>query len=334
MTKPVAGRNKTRTEGTDAMTDRSVLVAGEALIDFIPDDTGPISAVETFHRRPGGAPTNVAVGLARLGETPWLCTTLSTDPFGEVLAETLAGEEIPEKYITYADNPTALAFVSHGADADRSFSFHRERTADTVLETDVVDTATLQRLDWLVVGGVTLSAEPSRSATFELVERAREAGCGIVFDPNTRPELWRTDDMTFTIERMLRRTDVLKATKEDFEPTAISTDGEFVDRLREYGPQLVLLTEGKSGVRAVGGPASPWGVGEWTHPGYELDSVVDTTGAGDGFLAGAVAALADGNGPDETLAFANAVAGLSTTEPGAMNALPDRPAVELFRADQ
>ena len=314
------------------MTGRSVLVAGETLVDFIPDSTGPLAGVETFHRRPGGAPANVAVGLARLGETPWLCTTLSTDPFGEFLAETLATEGIPEKYVTRVDNPTALAFVSHGPEADREFSFHRELTADTVLQTDVVDTATLQTVDWLVVGGVTLSAEPSRSATFELVDRAREAGCGIVFDPNTRPELWtQHNDMTLTIERMLRRTDVLKATTEDFEPTAIPTDGDFVERLREYGPQLVLVTEGKSGARAVGGPASPWGVGEWQHPGYQLDGVVDTTGAGDGFLAGAVAALADGMGPDETLAFANAVAGLSTTESGAMSALPDGPAVEAFR---
>ena len=317
------------------MSSRSVLVVGETLVDFIPDSTGPLAGVETFHRRPGGAPANVAVGLARLGETPWLCTTLSTDPFGEFLAETLATEGIPEKYVTRADNPTALAFVSHSPEADREFSFHRELTADTVLQTDIVDTATLQTVDWLVVGGVTLSAEPSRSATFELVDRAREAGCGIVFDPNTRPELWtKHNDMTLTIERMLRRTDVLKATTEDFEPTAIDTDGAFVERLREYGPQLVLVTEGKSGARAVGGPASPWGVGEWTHPGYELDGVVDTTGAGDGFLAGAVAALADGMGPEETLAFANAVAGLSTTESGAMSALPDRPAVELFREER
>ena len=313
------------------MTDRSILVAGETLIDFIPETTGPLADVETFHRRPGGAPANVAVGLARLDATPWLCTTLSTDPFGEFLSAHLIDEGIPEKYITHADNSTALAFVSHGADADREFSFHRERTADTVLQTDVVDTATLQGLDWLVVGGVTLSAEPSRSATFELVDRAREAGCGVVFDPNTRPELWtKHNDMTLTIERMLRRTDVLKATTEDFAPTTIATDGDFVDRLREYGPQLVLLTEGKSGARAVGGPASPWGVGEWHHPGYQLDRVVDTTGAGDGFLAGAVAALDEGMGPDETLGFANAVAGLSTTESGAMSALPDREVVEAF----
>jgi fructokinase len=317
------------------MSEPSVLVAGEALIDFIPDTPGSLAGVETFHRRAGGAPANVAVGLARLDETPWLCTTLSTDPFGEFLADRLDAEGLPERFVTRVKNATALAFVSHGETGDREFSFHRERTADTVLQTDVVDTATLAAVDWLVVGGVTLSAEPSRSATFELVERAQEAGCRIVFDPNTRPELWaESDDMTLTLERMLRRTDVLKATHEDFEPTAIdaSSDG-FADRLLEKGPEIVLLTEGTAGARAVADGDSAWGQGEWHHSGYEIDAV-DTTGAGDAFLAGAVAALTEEADPTETLAFANAVAALATTEGGAMAALPDRSAVDQLMEDR
>jgi len=317
------------------MTEPSILVAGEMLVDFIPDSTGPLAEVETFDRRAGGAPANVAVGLARLDARPWFCTTLSTDPFGEFLAARLEDEGLPEKFVTHVDNSTALAFVSHGAEAEREFSFHRERTADTVLQTDVVDTATLSAVDWLVVGGVTLSAEPSRSATFELVERAQEVGCRVVFDPNTRPELWaKADDMTLTLERMLRRTDVLKTTRDDFEPTAIDADGEeFADRLLEKGPGIVLLTEGTAGARAVAGSDSAWEDGEWHHSGYEIDAV-DTTGAGDAFLAGAIASLAEDREPTDTLAFANAVAALATTEGGAMTALPDRATVDRLMEEQ
>ena len=312
---------------TDA--ERSVLVVGEMLIDFIPESSGPLSDVETFDRRAGGAPANVAVGLTRLGETPWLCTTLSTDPFGEFLATRVATEGLPETFVTRVENDTTLAFVSHGEGGSREFSFHRERTADTVLQTDVVDTATLSAVDWLVVGGVTLATEPARSATFELVERARAAGCRIVFDPNTRPELWTgSDDMTLTFEQLLQQTDVLKATREDFEPTAVDASGEgFADRLLEKGPEIVLLTEGTAGARAIADSDSPWGEGEWHHPGYEVDAV-DTTGAGDAFLAGATAALVEGRRPTATLAFANAVAARATTEGGAMTALPDRAAVD------
>jgi fructokinase len=312
------------------MTDHSIVVAGEMLVDFIPATRGSLAEVESFNRRAGGAPANVAVGLARLGETPWLCTTLSTDPFGDFLAERLAAEAVPNRFVTRVDRPTTLAFVSHDSDGDRAFSFYRENAADTHLQTDVVGDETLAAADWLVVGGVTLTVEPARSATFELVDRARAAGCRVVFDPNTRPELWG-EDPTATVERMLSSTDLLKATREDFAQTSIPDDGGFPARLLDFGPDTVLLTEGAAGATAVADADAPWGPGEWIHGGYETDDVVDTTGAGDAFLAGAVAALADGRGPAETLAFANAVAALTTTERGAMTALPDRTAVDQFQ---
>lgn len=312
-----------------------VLVAGECLVDFIPTEVGPLADVERFDRRAGGAPANVAVGLARLDEAPWLCSTLSTDPFGEFLAETLAAEGLSDRFLTRVDRPTALAFVSHDPDADRSFTFYRENTADTHLDTGVVDSETLSGVGTVVVGGVSLSVEPSRSATFELVERAQAAGCRVVFDPNTRPELWTDgEELTAVLERILGLTDVLKATREDFAPTGFGTGDGLPRRLLDAGPDVLLLTEGGVGARIVASPDSEWGPGEWSHPGYEVESVVDTTGAGDAFLAGAVTALSAGTAPGETLALANAVAAVTTTTAGAMAALPDRETVDQFRRER
>ncbi len=314
------------------MTDRSVLVAGETLVDFIPGSSGPLATVETFDRRAGGAPANVAVGLARLGAPPWLCTTLSTDPFGEFLAERLATEGLPDRFVARVDRPTALAFVAHGPDADREFTFYREGTADLRLRTDAIDDQTLSRVDRVVLGGVALSAEPARSAALDLARRARRAGCRVVFDPNTRPELWHSADvLTADLRRMLRLTDLLVAAQADFEPTAVPTDDGLAGRLLAAGPDSVVLTAGADGASAVAGPSSPWGQGEWHHPGYDPETVADTTGAGDAFLAGLLAALIDGTGPEAALAFANAVAAVATTDSGGMRALPDAAAVDRFR---
>jgi len=316
------------------MTDRSIIVAGETLVDFIPATPGPLGEVESFDRRAGGAPANVAVALARLETPPWLCTNLSTDGFGDFLASTLEDEGVPGRFVTRSDHPTALAFVSHDQAGDRSFTFFREDTADVHIGTDDVGEGTLSDVGWLVVGGVALTDDPSRSAVFDLAERARDAGCRVVFDPNTRADLW-SEDPTPTIERMLSLTDVLKATPADFEPTGVPVDEEtFGQRLLEAGPDTVLVTRGAAGARAVAGPSAPWGAGEWSHEGYELDDVVDATGAGDAFLAGALTAMVDGSDPTETLGFANAVAAVSTTESGAMAALPDRETVERFRDRQ
>lgn len=313
------------------MTERSTLVAGETLIDFIPDSQGSLTDIERFERRAGGAPANVAVALARLAETPWFCTTLSTDPFGRFLERTLAEAGLPDRFYRRVDAPTALAFVSHDNAGDREFTFYHDGTADVQFDTAMVDDGTLNAVDYLVVGGVTLAAAPSRRATFDLVDRARKADCRVVFDTNTRPELWSdTATMSDTLDRMIARTDLLKTTREDLQPTDIGGDA-FAEDLLERGTEAVLLTAGEAGARLVAGAASPWGAGEWHHSGYAVEDVVDTTGAGDAFLAGAITALIDEEGPTELLARANAVAALTTTTGGAMAALPDREALAQFR---
>jgi len=181
---------------------------------------------------------------------------------------------------------------------------------------------------------VTLTVEPARSATFDLVERARAAGCRVAFDPNCRPALWPDDaDRTGVLDRMLTLADLVKASREDVEPFDLPEGEGLAEALLDRGPDTALLTAGSAGATAVATPDAPWGAGEWHHPGHDAD-VVDATGAGDAFLAGALAALVDGEGPAETLAFANAVAAVATTAEGAMTALPDEDAVERFRERQ
>lgn len=310
---------------------REALVAGEMLIDFIPDRHGPLAAVESFSRRAGGAPANVAVGLARLERTPWFCSTLATDAFGDHLATVLDREGIPDRFVNREpDSQTALAFVSHSDDADRDFAFYRQETADRQFDATGVPDDVLETVDVVVVGGVTLTVEPARSATFDLVERARETDCRVLFDPNVRPELFEVDPAP-TMRRMLSLTDVLKASREDLDDDTLPTEP---DELLDAGPDAVFLTEGDAGAGLIAGEDSPWGRGDWHHDGYHVDDVVDTTGAGDAFTAGVVAGLIDGAAPEELLPFANAVAAASTRSEGAMTALPNREAVRRVREDQ
>ncbi|MFC7215252.1 carbohydrate kinase family protein [Saliphagus sp. GCM10025334] len=311
----------------------SVLVAGETLVDFLPDRPGPLSAVDQFERRPGGAPANVAVALALLEHDPALWTRVGDDPFGHYLVDVLADHGLPPDYVEVdPDAQTTLAFVTHDESGDRTFSFYRDGTADTRLEPGTVGDDTLDSLEWVHAGGVTLSSGRSREATLELLERAQESGCTTSFDPNHRPELWADRE---TFERIGRRalahTDVCKATVEELEllgcagetPEAVARDA------LEYGPHTVFLTRGSEGAMVVTDGTAPTPEAVFEHPGFEVD-VVDTTGAGDAFVAGLVASLCEGRGLEETLAFASAVAAQTTTEPGAMTALPTRDEVRQW----
>jgi|GEM_PF-183881 len=350
------------------------LVAGETLVDFVPDTAGPLTEVETFHRRAGGAPANVAVALSRLGRTPAFWTRIGTDAFGDFLADRLAAEGIPPGHAASNDEDallerddaaaTTLAFVSRGTD-DPRFSFYRDGTADTRLQPGRVTDERLAATPWVHAGGVTLASEPARSATLDLLERAAEAGCTVSFDPNVRPELWANDAELRTVcGWAIESTDVLIATPTELE--TLGWSGEAPEALARDaagdGPHTVVSTLGNAGAIAVAGDDAPW-TGTARHGGYEVDAV-DDTGAGDAFNAGLIDALLDAGGPDgddeagtgedsehgsdvtghgsgdrddgsgdrpgdleHALAAANAVAALSTTDRGAMSALPDRRAV-------
>lgn len=311
----------------------TILVAGETLVDFLPERQGPLSAVETFTRRPGGAPANVAVGLTRLDHGPWFWTRVGTDPFGDDLVATLSAEGIPERFLVRdPDAKTSLAFVAHDVDADRDFSFYREHTADTRMEPGTVPDEVLAEVDWVYVGGVALASGSSRAATLDLAERAREQGARVWFDPNARPELW-DDDFPALFEEMLGHTDVVKASDEDLVAAGIEEESaaDLAAELQARGPDTVFLTMGASGAYAAAAAEAPWGAATTSHDGYDVDPV-DTTGAGDAFTAGALAALHEGESLEEALAFANAVAAVTTTAEGAMTALPDRNSVADIRS--
>lgn len=306
-----------------------VLVAGETLIDFIPERSGPLSAVEGFDRRPGGAPANVAVALAKLGRSPAFWTRLADDPFGRYLRGVLTDRGLPERFIrTDSTAQTTLAFVTHDGSGDRSFSFYREETADTRMEPGAITRETLSTFEWVHAGGVALSSGRSREATRRLLADATAAGCTVSFDPNFRPELWPADDFATVVGEVLENVGVLKATVEELR--ALGFDAEtpigVARAVLAAGPHAVFITRGAEGAVAVADEDSPWS-GETTHGGFSVD-VVDTTGAGDAFVAGAVAALVETRDLESALAFANAVAASATTGAGAMAALPDREAVE------
>jgi fructokinase len=315
-----------------------VLLAGETLVDMIPERPGALADVETFHRRAGGAPANVAVALARLGPAPRFWTRLGADALGDFLAETLAAEGIPDRFVERDGTArTTLAFVAHDGARDRAFTFYRDDTADTRLEPGRVPDGALGAIGWVVVGGVCLAASPARDAIRGLVERAVEADATVVLDPNARPELFAASryDYPTEIGAMLERTDVVVASPEDLTAAAVGgeTDGPaaLARGVHDRGPHTAVVTLGADGAYASATEAAPWGPGEVRHDGFAVEPV-DATGAGDAFTAGVVRALADGGGLGEALAFAGAVAAVATTDAGAMTALPTREAVEAFRA--
>jgi len=315
-----------------------VVTFGELLIDFVSTESG-VSLVEApaFVKAAGGAPANVAVGLARLGVSTGFMGKVGDDDFGHFLAQTLAENSVDVSALLFSDEArTALAFVSLGADGERDFMFYRHPSADMLIRPEEIDRAYIGSAKAFHYGSISLISEPSRSATLAAVECAREHGLLISYDPNLRLALWPSAEAAR--EGMLAGWPFAHVTKVSREELAfLSGQNDPTTAARQLWHEqlrLLVITNGPDGCGYVTANA------QGHVPGYQVETV-DTTGAGDGFVAGLLAGLLANESAwervldlEETLRFANAVGALTTTRRGAIPALPTRHAVEaLMKGD-
>lgn len=314
-----------------------VICLGEALIDLFAPLGVSLKEAEVFKRAPGGAPANVAAALAKLGVSVGFIGKVGEDPFGHLLAETLAGVGVDTSSTLFeSDARTTLAWVAQPDVNHSEFIFYRHPGADMLLHADEIDTNYVTQAKIFHYGSISLIAEPSRTATFHALELAKTAGALISYDPNWRPFLWRGPDHAREgILEGLTHADLVKLNETELEFITGCADFDAgIQWLLERGVRLVVVTRGQGGSYFNAGRAKGF------VPGFSVDTV-DATGCGDGFMAGLLACLLEWSCDLEalteadlraTLRFANAVGALTATRKGVIPALPTRDAVEAFLA--
>jgi len=171
---------------------------------------------------------------------------------------------------------------------------------------------------------------------FALIERARNHDCTISFDPNVRPSIWpSTEECVANLTRVLKRVDVVVGHTDDFPTETFSTNPtDLTDELVSRGALAALVTKGAAGAEMKTRSDSPWGAYQAKHPGFDVP-VRRTTGAGDAFTAAAIVTLREqSRPPTDVLRFANACGAITTTQMGAIPALPDRSTVRTWLQDR
>jgi fructokinase len=306
----------------------SVVCLGELLIDFVALEHGvSVGEASGFKKAPGGAPANVAVAVSRLGHPSAFLGQVGDDPFGHYLAGVLQADHIDVSGLRFsAEARTPLAFVSLRADGERSFMFYRHPSADMLMRPEDVKLDVLNGKKIFHFGSITLIGEPSRSATIKAAETARDAGLMISYDPNLRLALWPSADAARA--GMLAGLDYATVVKVSEEEVEFLTGRHDVSSLWRDPIQLIAVTQGADGA-IIYTRANKQHV-----KGFNVQAV-DTTGAGDGFVAGLLVGLLEYQDGYMTqlepiVRFANAVGALTTTQLGAIPALPTRAAVEQF----
>lgn len=302
-----------------------VWVLGDAVVDLVPENSN------SYLKCPGGAPANVAVGIARLGGDSAFIGRVGKDGFGAFLQQVLSEEQVDIRHMTQDDkHHTSTVVVDLDLLGERTFTFMVTPSADLFLQPE--DLPEFKADEWLHVCSIALSQEPSRSTTFTAMENIRAAGGWVSFDPNIREDVWRQPEaLRPCLQKALLLAHVVKISQEEL--SFISNIGELESAIdwmmQRYPLRLLLVTLGGDGVCVHDGKRI-------RHFRAPLIVPIDTTGAGDAFVAGLLAALAQlGALPEdeqwpEVIAQAQACGALATTAKGAMTALPTANELQTF----
>jgi fructokinase len=264
-----------------------VVTFGEILWDLFeirPRGAGRTEAIaRDFRRELGGAPANVATGLARLGAKASVVGGVGRDRFGEALVQHLAADGVDVRYVVKLPNRTGLTFVVRDTRGEPEFLFYRHASADLSIRAEHVVPA-MGRARWALVGSSTLMTRELARATGRFLDVAERAGASIFVDLNVRSHLWPSRRaMERAIGALVRRAAVVKASDADLRAVGGGSAG--LRWLENHAPRASwLVTRGSAVASAVG-----------AHGTVEAPALrtrcVDATGAGDAFIAGALAAL-------------------------------------------
>ncbi|CAK9163686.1 unnamed protein product [Ilex paraguariensis] len=311
-----------------------VVCFGELLIDFVPTVSG-VSLAEApgFKKAPGGAPANVAVGIARLGGYSAFIGKVGEDEFGRMLADILKQNNVDNSGMRFDPIArTALAFVTLRADGEREFMFFRNPSADMLLTEAELDKSLIQKASIFHYGSISLIEEPCRSAHLAAMDIAKKSGCILSYDPNLRLPLWPSEEAARKgIKSIWDQADVIKISEEEI--TFLTggddpyDDNVVLNKLYHPNLKLLIVTEGPEGCRYY--------TKEFHGRVHGVKvQAIDTTGAGDAFVGSLLNSLAsnpnlykDEKKLKDALFFANGCGALTVTEKGAIPALPTREAV-------
>ncbi|WP_334625110.1 aminoimidazole riboside kinase [Escherichia coli] len=300
-----------------------VWVLGDAVVDLLPESDGRLLPC------PGGAPANVAVGIARLGGTSGFIGRVGDDPFGALMQRTLLTEGVDITYLKQDEwHRTSTVLVDLNDQGERSFTFMVRPSADLFLET--TDLPCWRHGEWLHLCSIALSAEPSRTSAFTAMTAIRHAGGFVSFDPNIREDLWQDEHLLrLCLRQALQLADVVKLSEEEWRLISGKTqnDRDICALANEYEIAMLLVTKGAEGVVVCYR-------GQVHHFAGMSVNCVDSTGAGDAFVAGLLTGLSStGLSTDERemrriIDLAQRCGALAVTAKGAMTALPCRQELE------
>ncbi|YCK79708.1 sugar kinase (plasmid) [Arthrobacter sp. D3-18] len=307
-----------------------VVTFGEVMALVRSTKPGMIALTRDAQLGIGGAEGNFAVALKRLGtDVSWI-GRVGQDSFGQMVTRELRAEGIDVHAIVDTEAPTGMMVKESRTPKNTRVSYYRRGSAGSRLSAEDLPAGSFQGAALLHVTGITPALSASaRAATLYAVESARAAGLTVSLDLNFRSQLWSGQDAAHFYRRILPLVDIVFAGDDEAAlivgtnpgPTALAS------ALADLGPTEVVIKLGDQGCYALVDGA-----------GHLQDaipvSVVDTVGAGDGFVAGYIAEYLRGEPVRKRLLTAVTVGAFACMVPGDWEGMPFRSELDLLGAKE
>lgn len=296
-----------------------LILAGEPMGLLIAQSEGTLDSVSGYDLAVAGAEFNVAVGVARLGHRVTYMTKLGNDPFGKRIIHVLNENKIGNEFVVWSDTKkTGFMLKGRVSEGDPDIFYFRAGSAASTLSVEDVEKIRFDEFSHIHLTGILPAlSESTRDAVNLMFDKARTFGLLITFDPNLRPQLWPSQDiMIKSINEMAAKADiVLPGTAEGkfLWAAVIQKINAFY---RNLGAKVVITKLGSKGAY-VTTPTE-----EYLVPGYTVEKVVDTVGAGDGFAAGIITALMEGIPLKDAVQRGNAIGAIQVMSRGDNEGLP------------
>lgn len=306
------------------------LLVGEPMGLFIAKKCGDIASVDDFSLSVAGAELNVSIGLSRLGHDAFYMTKLGCDSIGERIVALMKRNGLTDKFVEYDKlHSTGYMFKGRVENGDPPISYGRRGSAASLISSADIDKLDLTefRGGFLHLTGITAALSPQMPQTLErLIYEAKKQDMTVSFDPNIRKQLWSSEEnMRDTLNHLISLCDLLLP--------GISEGKQLCGEQNEKDIAKFYLSKGvKAVICKLGakGAYSASNLGESYSPSYHIAKIVDTVGAGDGFAAGVLSALAEGLSIEQAADRGNAIGSIQLTSLSDNEGLPTREELEKF----
>ena len=309
------------------MKNLDVFTFGETMVLFQPEQMLPLEYIHQFPKRIGGAESNVAIGLTRLGHSTSWYSKLGNDPFGRFILKSIRGEGVDTSSCRFTDEaPTGLIFKEQLSPEDMNVYYYRKGSSASLMEPEDLDEETIAQARILHISGITPAlSESCRLTVMKAIEIAKQNGTMIVFDPNMRLKLWSAERAKEVFSEIAANADVILPGLDEGQLMTGETDVEAVaEALMGDGEKTIVIKLGSKGAYLHSKDEKVY------VDGFPVERIVDPVGAGDGFAAGIISGILRQEPMQQVVRRANAVGAMVVGVSGDIEGLPTFEAVEQF----